>query len=47
MGVDPELGSSYMEENPGNYDGKNDPLFKEALDVIEQELNDKNKHWLM
>ena len=45
MGVNPELGSSPMYENEGCYDGKNDPLFNEALRVIEQELNDKNKHW--
>ena len=45
MGVNPDLGSSPMYENQGNYDGRNDPFFTEALDVIEKELNDKNKHW--
>lgn len=45
MGVNPELGSSPMYENQDCYDGRNDPFFNEALRVIEQELNDKNKHW--
>lgn len=43
IGINPELGSSHMEVNPGNYDGNDDPLFKEALDVVEQELSDENK----
>ena len=45
MGVNPDLGSSPMYENQGNYDGRNDPFFTEALDVVENELNDENKHW--
>ncbi|WP_406537371.1 hypothetical protein [Methanobrevibacter sp.] len=45
MGVNPELGSSYSEEFKVNYDGRKDPYFKEAIDVVEQELNDENKHW--
>ena len=44
MGVNPKLGSTYHEGPEGCYDGKEDPYFKEAIKVIEQELNDKSKH---
>ncbi len=42
MGVNPELGTSYGGKS---YDGSEDPYFNEAIDVIEEELNDENKHW--
>ena len=42
MGVNPELGTSYGSKS---YDGSEDPYFNEAIDVIEEELNDENKHW--
>ena len=45
MGANPEMGSSSIEGNLGDYDGRNDPYFKEAIEVAENELNDKNKHW--
>ena len=44
MGAKPEMGSSPIEGSRGNYDGRNDPYFKEAIEVVENELNDKNKH---
>lgn len=45
MGVNPEMGSSHIEKTVGNYDGRDDPYFKEAIEVVENELNDKNKRW--
>lgn len=45
MGVNPKMGSSGIEGSTGNYDGQNDPYFKEAIEVVENELNDEDKHW--
>lgn len=45
IGVNPEMGSFHIESNVGNYDGRDDPYFKEAIEVVENELNDENKHW--
>ena len=45
MGANPKMGSSDFEGRLGDYDGRNDPYFKEAIDVVENELNDENKHW--
>lgn len=45
MGVNPEMGSSPIESSVGDYDGRNDPYFKEAIEVVENELNDENKRW--
>lgn len=45
MGANPKMGSSDFEGRLGDYDGRNDPYFKEAIEVIENELNDENKHW--
>lgn len=39
MGRNPDLGSSHVENKVGNYSGSKDPLFKEAIEVIENELN--------
>lgn len=47
FGVDPENGSDHIEdpEERVSFNGKNDPLFKESLELIEQNLNtDKNSH---
>lgn len=47
FGVDPENGSDHIEdpEERVSFNGKNDPLFKEALELIEKNLNtDKNSH---
>ena len=47
FGVDPKNGSDSIEDPDErvNFDGKNDPLFKEALKLIEKNLNtDKNTH---
>lgn len=43
MGVNPEMGSYHIDGNVGHYDGRNDPYFKEAIKVVENELNDKDK----
>lgn len=45
MGVNPKLGSRYFEGPEGCYDGRDDPYFNEAIYVIEQVLNDKEKRW--
>ena len=45
MGVNPEMGSSPFEGEIGDYKGQNDPYFKEAIETVENELNDENKHW--
>ena len=45
MGVKPNKGTSHIEGTTGDYDGKKDPYFKEALAVVENELNDDSKHW--
>ena len=45
MGVRPRKGSTPIEGRLGDYDGKNDPYFKEAIEVVESELNDESKHW--
>ena len=45
MGVKPKMGSLGIKSHPGNYDGRDDPYFKEAIEVVENELNDENKHW--
>ncbi|WP_296873049.1 hypothetical protein [uncultured Methanobrevibacter sp.] len=45
MGANPKMGSSGMEGKSGDYDGQEDPYFKEAIEVVENELNDENKHW--
>ncbi len=45
MGVNPDMGSYHIEGSIGNYDGRDDPYFKEAIEVVENELNDKNKRW--
>ena len=45
MGSNPKMGSSSIEGEIGDYDGRNDPYFKEAIEVVENELNDKNKRW--
>ena len=45
MGANPKMGSSGIKSRPGNYDGRDDPYFKEAIEVVENELNDENKHW--
>ncbi len=45
MGVNPKMGSSPIESSEGNYDGRNDPYFKELIVVVENELRDKDKHW--
>ena len=40
IGLDPDYGSDYI-ENPKDricFDGKNDPLFKEAMELIEENL---------
>lgn len=42
MGVNPEMGSSRIEGSMGYYDGRNDPYFKEAIEVAENELYDEN-----
>ena len=47
FGVDPENGSDHIEDPKErvSFNGKNDPLFKEALELIEKNLNtDKNSH---
>lgn len=45
MGANPKMGSSHIEGRTGEYDGRKDPYFKEAIEVVENELNDENKHW--
>lgn len=45
MGVNHKMGSSRIESSIGNYDGRNDSYFKEAIEVVEKELNDENKSW--
>lgn len=44
MGRKPDKGSSYIEGNRRDYDGRQDPFFKEALEVVEKELKDE-KIW--
>ena len=43
IGVNPEKGNSPFEKSTWDYDGREDPFFKEAIEVIENELNDKTK----
>ena len=38
FGVNPILGSSVPEYDDGNFNGKNDPFFKEAIELIEENL---------
>ena len=38
FGRKPRIGSNYPEYNRDNYNGKDDPLFKEALDLIREDL---------
>ena len=38
FGVKPKLGSSVPEYDEENFDGKNDPFFKEAIELIEENL---------
>ncbi len=38
MGKDPDLGSTPLEIKVGNYIGKQDPFFKEAVELAEKEL---------
>ena len=45
MGSNPKMGSSSIEGQIGDYDGRKDPYFNEAIEVVENELNDKNKRW--
>ena len=45
MGFNPEMGSSPIGGKEGDYDGRNDPYFIEAIEVVENELNDENKRW--
>ena len=44
FGVNPDYGSDYIEDPHESicFDAKNDPLFNEALDLIEMNLNSKN-----
>lgn len=47
FGLKPKNGSNYI-ENPRdreNYDGKNDPLFKEGIQLIKHNLESENFHW--
>ena len=44
MGINPEMGS-YTNGSVGNYNGQEDPYFKEAIEVVENELNDEDKRW--
>ena len=43
MGVDSYSGSYSIRGNVGNYEGQNDPYFKNAIEVVEKELNDVDK----
>ena len=38
MGNNPDLGSSYIEIDVGNYNGRDDPFFNEAIILVESEL---------
>lgn len=44
FGVNPDYGSDHIEDNYERvcFDAKNDPLFNEALDLIERNLNSRN-----
>ena len=42
FGVNPDNGSYYMESSRGNFDGKRDPLFSDAIELIEKNLNSRD-----
>lgn len=46
FGVDPDYGSNNIEDPDErvNYDGKNDPIFSKAIELIENNLNTKKNH---
>ena len=46
FGVNPRQGSNFIENNKDrrNFDGRNDPLFKEAIKLIEKNLNMPYNH---
>ena len=39
MGINPDMGSAYPEYDDDDFKGENDPFFKEALELIEENLN--------
>ena len=47
FGVNPENGSDYIENKKESicFDGKNDPLFKEAIELIEENLKSSEHSW--
>ena len=47
FGLKPRNGSNYIEDprDRENYDGQNDPLFKEGILLIKHNLESENYHW--
>ena len=47
FGVNPKKGSDYIEDQKDSvcFDGKNDPLFKEAIELIEENLKNSKHSW--
>ena len=44
MGVNADMGSSYPEYDDNDFKGENDPFFKEAIELIEENLDEKKKY---